>query len=298
MVKVRGLTEKLGRQSACGLLLLGTTAACAPESLYRVVRVTPRVTILSRGPAKAGRLVTMRYSWRVDPGFRPPAVPHRVFVHFLLPDKQLAFTDDHDPSPPVPQWKAGAAYEYERPVILPDNPSDLTVRVGIFSSTFPYKARVLDSVSQKPGFPAVATIHVVENADGIEEAVGGGEGFYRWERDGRTPAHSWRWTQSRATFVFLQRPEGVALLLQGRVERERLSKDASVFVRVDGAEARRTLANGDRVVITLDVPGDGKVRLAQGSLETDTAFRDAGRELGFCVERFRAVPLSELKESR
>lgn len=267
---------------------------CGPDALYPVVRATPSVTILPPGPVKAGRLVTMRYSWRVDEQFKPPPSGHRVFVHFLGPDKRLAFTDDHNPSPPIAEWRAGAIYAYERTVILPDDLSELIVRVGLFSAGFPYKARVLDSVHAKPGFPIVGSIRIAENLGRIEEGVAGETGFYSWNQDARATARSWRWTRNRATFVFLQRPEGVALLLQGYTERERLSKDPTLSLRVGSVEAKRVLTNRDRVVIRLDISGDAKPAIRQGSLEMDDSFLDFGRELAFCVELFRAVPLAEL----
>ena len=212
-------------------------------------------------------------------------------MHFRLPDGSLAFTDDHEPAPPVALWQPGASYFYSRTVVLPDRPKELKVRVGFFSNKFPYKVRVLDPKSRRPSFPDVAEFRIADNPGLGEEAVAGGNGFQRWEQDGRALARVSRWMESKASFTFLQRPEGVALFVQGYTERGRFARDPLLALRVGEHEQTQLISNDDRLVMRLDVPGDGTARLLQGSISLDQTFTDGGRELAFCVERFRSVSL-------
>jgi hypothetical protein len=265
------------------------TAGCGSRWLYPTVRATPTVVIAETDSAMAGRAVTMRYSWQVDPQFKAPAQPYRVFVHFLGEDDKLAFTDDHETPIAMSQWQPGARYEYVRTVVLPDRAQTFKIRAGLFSAAFPYKATVSDGQGGED-FPTVTTIHVRGNDTLAEESVAGGEGFDRWEIDGRATSRQSRWVGRRGKFLFLQRPEGSTLLLQGFTMRSRLPGQAKITVRVGSLEVTQGLANDDRLVLQLDVPGDGTTKLVEGQIEADQSFLDRGREVAFCVERFRSIP--------
>jgi len=277
-----------------GAWLVFASASCGRGGLYPVLRASPSVAIEPLSPL-AGRPLVLRYRWGVDPAFTPPTVPLRAFVHFLLPDGRLAFTDDHEPAPPVALWQPGATYSYSRTVVLPDRLQGLKVRVGFFSNKFPYKVRVLDPKSRRPSFPDVAEFAIADNPGLDEEAVAGGSGFQPWEQDGQALARVSRWMGSKASFTFLQRPEGVALFVQGYTERGRFQRDPLLALRVGEHEQTQLISNADRLVMRLEVPGDGTARLVQGSVDMDQTFTDGGRELAFCVERFRSVPLPALR---
>ena len=45
-----------------------------------------------------------------------------MFVHFLDADRELMWTDDHEPPTPVRQWKPGATIEYTRTMFIPKFP--------------------------------------------------------------------------------------------------------------------------------------------------------------------------------
>ncbi len=272
--------------------------ACAPTSLYPTLPVTPAVSVDGAENAIAGRPLTLHFSWLVGPGFPALEQPHRVFVHFIDADGRLAFTDDHAPPVDIRQWRSGSRYEYVRRVILPDWPGDLSIRAGLFSGSFPYKATVTDGRSGAPGFPTVASIRVRENPALAEEAIAGVAGFDPWEADSRASLRSFRWAHRRGRFLFLQQAGGTVVLLQGFVLRERLPRDATVTLRVGGVQSSQVLTNDDRVLIELNLAGDGRTRLVEGEIESDASFTDGGREIAFCVERFRAVPLVPASRAR
>ena len=280
---VRSLHAWLIQATALGAL------ACAPSSFYPTLPVTPTVSLEGAGDAIAGRPITLHFSW-VAGGLATLARPHRVFVHFIDADGRLAFTDDHAPPVDIRQWRPGSRYEYVRRVILPDRPGDLSIRVGLFSGSFPYKTTVTDGRSGGQGFPTVASIRVRENPAGAEEAIAGGAGFDPWEADSRATLRSFRWTHRRGRFLFLQQAGGTVVLLQGYVLRGRLPRDPTITLRVGGVQSSQVLTNEDRVVLQLDLAGDGHARLVEGEIESDASFMDGGREIAFCVERFRAVP--------
>jgi hypothetical protein len=275
---------------AASLLCAG--AGCSPDRLYPGVKARPSVEIDARTPPRAGRPIVMRYTWAVDSGFQPPALPHRVFVHFRLPGGQLGFTDDHEPEPAVALWKPGLVYRYERTVILPDRARRLSVRVGMFCARFPYKARVMATAEGELGFPTLAELEIAENPDQPEEAVSGRSGFYPWQQDGRAVARSMRWVGPSATFAFLQRPEGTTLFLQGYTDRARFPSDPTLTLRVGDREVRALICNDDRRVLRLDLPGNGSEAIAEGTLEMDASFQVGGEILAYCVERFRAISSS------
>jgi hypothetical protein len=141
-----------------------------------------------------------------------------------------------------------------------------------------------------PGFALPASLRAT---DSLEEAVGGGAGFFPWEQDGRAIARSMRWTGPNARFAFLQRPEWTTLFLQGYTERARFSSDPTLTLRVGDLEAEEVIRSDDRRVLRLDIPGNGTAAIAEGSLEMDSSFQDRGQAFAFCVERFRAVSLSQ-----
>lgn len=265
--------------------------ACAPAWVYPTIPATPTVSVDGADNAVAGRPLTLHFSWLVGREFKAVADPHRVFVHFIDADGKLAFTDDHSPPVDIHRWRSGSRYEYTRRVILPDQPGDLSIRVGLFSAAFPYKATVTDTSTGARGFPTVASVRVRENPALAEEAIAGVAGFDPWERDSRATLRSIRWVRRRGRFLFLQRAGDTAVLLQGFVLRDRLAKDPTVTLRVGGVQVSQVLANDDRVVLQLNLPGDGRARLVEGEIESDMSFMDGGREVAFCVERFRAVPL-------
>ena len=234
--------------------------------------------------------MTVRFSWVVDRLFVPPDVPYRVFVHYLDEDGALAFVDDHELPIDVRRLQPGARIDYDRRVILPDRAMRLSIRVGLFSARFPYKGTVLDGKTGASDFPIVARFETHANPALAEEAVAGARGFDPWEIDGRTTARSSRWVERRGRFLFLQRAEGTTLLVQGFAMRSRLQRAPTLTLRVGGVETTRVLENDDRVVIQLDIPGDGRTRLMEGEIESDLTFNDRGRDVSFCVERFRGVP--------
>ncbi len=277
---------------AFGAALFCAVAGCSTNVLYPAVRVRPSIEIDPGTAPQAGRPLLMHYTWRVASDFELPAGACGAFVHFLLPDGRLAFTDDHEPEPPLRLWKPGLVYPYARTVILPDRVRRLRVRAGLTSARFPFKARVIQLGTREPGFPALAELQIAENPDQAEEAVHAGRGFLPWVQDGRAVARSASWAGPRASFTFLQRPEGTTLFLQGYTERARFRSDPTLTLRVGPLQVGQIIRNDNRRVLRLEIPGNGSASLAEGTLETDASFAVDGHALAFRVERFRAVSRS------
>jgi hypothetical protein len=119
------------------LLLLCTigTSACSRQQDDSAAVATPAVT-LARSDIAVGSPVEMTYKFTVAPNatFNQD---YTVFVHFVDKDRELMFTDDHEPPTPTRQWKPGQTVEYSRTMFIPRFPytGETHVEVGLYSRT-------------------------------------------------------------------------------------------------------------------------------------------------------------------
>jgi hypothetical protein len=76
--------------------------------------------------------MTYRFQVAPDATF---AEDYWVFVHFVDTDRELMWTDDHQPPVPTRQWKPGTTVEYSRTMFIPKFPyvGETRVELGLYS---------------------------------------------------------------------------------------------------------------------------------------------------------------------
>ena len=119
---------------ACALPFVVVLAACGRTQQPETPIATPTVT-LARGEGAIGAPMEMTYRFVVADNAPPIAEDDTVFVHFLDTDGELMWTDDHQPSVPTSQWKAGQSIESTRTMFVPKFPysGETAVVVGLYS---------------------------------------------------------------------------------------------------------------------------------------------------------------------
>ena len=138
---------------------------------------------------------------------------YRVFVHFLDSEGDLMWTDDHDPNPPVSQWKPGQKVSYRHTMFVPVYPytGEARVRVGLYS---PSDGRRLPLSGKEVGDREydVGAITLAPQSENI----------FLIYRDGWNPAESapdqpgveWQWTKKNGTLAFRNPRKDVVLYLE------------------------------------------------------------------------------------
>src|SRR5687767_4721438 len=102
---------------ACIFLTLVLSTACQRTEDTAPPMVTPSVTV-SSAEAPIGSPVDVHYRFVVAPGARFTD-DYTVFVHFLDADRELMWTDDHQPPVPTREWQPGSTIEYTRTMFIP-----------------------------------------------------------------------------------------------------------------------------------------------------------------------------------
>jgi hypothetical protein len=193
------------------LLLAGGAAACSRGEDNVAPVATPTVTVSKPGAA-IGSPVEMTYRFVVAPSLPTLTDDYWVFVHFLDGDRELMWTDDHEPPTPTRQWKAGSTIEYARTMFIPKFPyvGQTTVEIGLFS---PKSGDRLPLAGQTVGQRSyrVAAFDMRLETDPL--VVVFNDGWY--ETEVATDAGvEWQWSKKDATLRFRNPKRGVRLYLQ------------------------------------------------------------------------------------
>jgi len=173
---------------------------------------TPSVTLSSQSAA-IGSPVEMRYRFAIVPDAPAINEDYWVFVHFLDTDGELMWTDDHEPSPPVRQWKPGATVDYTRTMFIPKFPyvGPTRVEVGLFS---PSSGDRLPMTGQTRGLRSyeVATFEMRLQSDNLFVIFR--DGWHETEVGGEGSGLEWQWSKKDATLSFSNPKRDVELFLQ------------------------------------------------------------------------------------
>lgn len=202
------------RQSAVVVLLLLGGLSCGARS-------EPVAAIdleLERSAAPQGAFVAAELSLTLLPAFAPLDRDYRVFVHFLDPDGQLLWADDHDPPVPSREWRRGQTLSYGRRLAIPEDAhvGEATIAVGLYhpplGERLPLAGEHLGQLSYRGG-------RLTIEAAAARNLLTYEYGWYdqEFEQSGGRGAR-WRWTAEVAGVSF-PNPYSDAvlqLLLDGR----------------------------------------------------------------------------------
>jgi hypothetical protein len=251
------------------IVIASCAMACSSADDNAGPIATPSVTLGTQAAA-IGSPIEMRYRFAVAADAPAITEDYWVFVHFLDTDGELMWTDDHEPSPPVRQWKPGSTVEYARTMFIPKFPyvGATRVEVGLYS---PASGERLPMTGQTRGQRSyeVATFEMKLQSDNLFVIFR--DGWHETEVGGEGSGLEWQWSKKDATLSFSNPKRNVDLLLQLDQPVEAFSMPQRVEVRagpevVDSftlpagrTELRRIklssaqLGTGDTVELTISV---------------------------------------------
>jgi hypothetical protein len=284
------------------LLLAGLTAACsrAPDNAPPVA--TPTVTV-SRAVAAIGSPVEMTYRFVVAPNFPSLTEDYLVFVHFLDDNRELMWTDDHEPPTPARQWKAGSTVEYSRTMFIPKFPyvGETTVEVGLYAPTSGNRLPLAGTTEGQRSY-RVAMFDMRLESDPL--VVVFKDGWYETEVASEGAGREWQWSQKDATLSFRNPRRGVRLYLQAdQPAKEVFTEPQRVEARIGQAVVDSfMLAPGATELRRIEVPAEqlGAAETIEMTISVDKTFVPAAiptlksadpRELGIRVFRVFVEPL-------
>jgi hypothetical protein len=181
---------------AAGVLAALLAVGCGGGGGRPRVDVEPLIQLPDSVPL--GEPLDVGYQWVVSDGFTAPAEDYQVFVHFLDPQGEIAFQDDHYPPQPTSQWQEGVTPEYRRWVYLPEEleVEYLELVVGLFSADGRVDVR---SGSEWTDSPSVHRLEIrADDMSGIPVYMDG------WHASEQKPEGGppWRWSEDVAHAIF------------------------------------------------------------------------------------------------
>jgi hypothetical protein len=194
------------------LLLLVTAAACGRKEDTAPPVATPTVT-LARQQAAVGSPLDMKYRFAVAPDAPALTEDYWVFVHFLDADRELMWTDDHQPPVATREWKAGQTVEYQRTMFVPKFPytGPTTVEVGLYSRQSGQRLP-LEGESQGQRSYEVASFDLEVQND--NHFIVFKDGWHATEVADDDVGTEWQWSKKEATLTFRNPKADVTIYLQ------------------------------------------------------------------------------------
>jgi hypothetical protein len=186
-------------------------AACGGGEDTAAPLVTPTVTI-SRATAPIGSPVEMTYRFAVADG-ATFSENYRVFVHFLDADREVMWTDDHDPPVPTTRWEGGETIEYTRTLFIPKFPyiGETTVQVGLHSPTTGERV-VMDAPTRGLREYDVATFNMVTQSENL--VVVFRDGWQPTEVASTGTGTEWQWSMKDGVLTFRNPKQPATLFLE------------------------------------------------------------------------------------
>jgi hypothetical protein len=284
------------------LVLAGAAAACSRGDDNAPPVATPTVT-MSKPAAAIGSPVNMTYRFAVASDLPAVTGDYWVFVHFLDDNRELMWTDDHEPPTPIRQWKPGATIEYSRTMFIPKFPyvGETTVEIGLFSPTSGDRLALTGDTEGQRSY-RVARFDMRLESDPL--VVVFGDGWYETEVASEGAGREWQWSKREATLSFRNPKRAVRLYLQAdQPVKEAFSEPQRVEMRIGPAVVDSfTIAPGGGELRRTDVPVGslGDADTIAMTISVDKTFVPAAlpalksadpRELGIRVFRVFVEPL-------
>jgi hypothetical protein len=261
---------------------------------------TPAVTI-DRDDTAVGSPVDVTYKFTVAQGAAIPADDYTVFVHFLDPDGELLWTDDHQPPTPVRQWKSGETVQYTRTVFVPKVPytGQTNMDVGIYA---PASGKRLPLQGENDGMRAyrVGRFNIHLQSDSVFVVFK--DGWHETEVADQASGLEWQWSKKEGTASFRNPHRDVELFLDVDQPVTALPAPQHVAVRIGSATVDSfELPPSRRVLRRLTIPAAqlGSNDTVEMAVAVDPTFVPASvpqlksndaRELGIRVFHLHVQP--------
>jgi hypothetical protein len=273
---------------------------CSRKAEEATPVATPSVT-LSRSDAAVGSPLDVTYRFVVASDAPTFNEDYLVFVHFMDPNGEQLWTDDHEPPTPTRRWKAGETVEYTRTIFIPKFPHDgkTEIEMGLYSRQ---SGERLPLAGEDTGMRAyrVADFNMAVQADNLFVVFKDGWHDTEVSEDGGL---EWQWVQKEGTIAFRNPKRNARLLLQVDQPVDALAQPQQVDVRVGATSVDSfQLKPGSRELRRIRLPAEvlGAAETVEITIGVDRTFVPAdipalrnadSRELGIRV--FRAYVESE-----
>lgn len=227
----------------------------------------------SKTRAPLGSPVELTYSFEVAPEARIDG-DYRVFVHFLDSEGDLMWTDDHTPTPPTSQWKAGQKVSYSHTMFVPLYPytGEATVRLGLYSVA-DGRRLPLDGKELGDREYEVGTLTLAPQSENIFLIVK--EGWNTAESAPDQPALEWQWTKKTAAVAFRNPRRDVTLYLEADGRPDVFTPPQEVSIKIDGTTVH-SFQMTDKVPVIHRIPiaaaALGEDEMVDMTIEVDRAF--------------------------
>ncbi len=271
--KVDDSTTRLRLITSIVLAAVLPLAGCSGDDLERSLNVGVSLDLPESLPV--GSPVDIGYTWTPVDDFVPPADDYRVFVHLVDPDGAIVEQDDHFPSVPTSQWRAGEPVSYRRLLYPhPDlQPEYLDFYVGLYDSEDGQVATLHDGDLENRPLLHTSIIRL-DDQRGLPVYF---DGWYARESSLSAGKYhqQWQWMRKTGEVAF-GNPRGPATLhFRARSPIDFLDMAQTITLRVQGQEVMQiekadSVPFLERIEITAEVMGDEE--WIELTIEVDNTF--------------------------
>jgi hypothetical protein len=239
---------------------------------------------VSRERAPLGSPVVMTYRFQMAPDAKFDR-DYRVMVHFVDEDREMMWTDDHNPPTPTTQWKPGQTIEYTRTMFIPVYPylGKATIVMGLYDAKTQQRL-VLSGVDDGQRGYEVASLDLLPQSEGIFLVYGAG--WHDQEVAQDNTMEEWRWTGQDAQLSFRNPQRDLLFYLDADGRSDVFDSPQQVSVKV-GGEVIETfpIQNGERFLHKTPIPASalGTGEMVDLQISVDKTFVPA--EHGGGVDR-------------
>ena len=224
---------------------------------------------MDRSAVPLGGPLELTIRFDAAPNLLPITEDVRVLLHFLDPDGDLLWADDHELPRPLAAWQPGERIEYTRLAVVPMYPyiGETTVALGLYAAGSGERLP-LAGVELGDRTYRVAGLTLEPQPETAFLAYGDG-----WYRSEVADDLSWRWTAQSAGVSFRNPRADVALAMEldGRAD-------------VGGERQRVSLVIDERTVHEFELEAPGRT-LLRHTLRADELGSDDIVELTLHVDR-------------
>ena len=188
--------------------------------------------VASRERAPLGSPIVMTYRFQVAPDAKFDR-DYRVMVHFVDADREIMWTDDHDPPTPTTQWKPGQTIEYTRTMFIPVYPylGKATIEMGLHDPKTQQRLTLGGKDDGQRSYE-VAALELLPQSEGIFLVYG--DGWQDQEVSQENSMEEWRWTKKGALLSFRNPQRDLVLYLDADGRPDVFATPQQVSVVVGG----------------------------------------------------------------
>lgn len=253
----RYLTSRVRGPAAVVALLAAVLilAACSGEPGVAQLDITGALDLPPSVPL--GEPLRLAWTWTPGPDFVAPAEDYKIFVHLVDPQGTILLQDDHYPTEPTSQWKAGVPVSYERWMYVPELRVDyIDIVAGLYAVNSAGDVLGRAEIRGEDGWQDAPVIHKLgirqDDVSGIPVYMTG------WHTEEITPGgkhEKWRWTEDTARAVFTNPQHDAVLHLIAHSPFDELGGPQTIVLLAGDKEITRlVIENSEDFLRRIDVP--------------------------------------------